>query len=169
VTDRSVGPGDVEDRGGLSGEKARARHHGLDTQRAEHEVDPGVCPYGECKRRFEGKYPLNQWPSRRDGQAPSAGYAPSEYRLKPWTQVAQLEGWCPSYQGARDGLSFALDITVGVDTRKATGMLPVVTEDTPRSRCPTLAQCQPERVSLDVATSSGERERSFLDISFAGR
>src|SRR5262249_31703858 len=110
------------------------------------------------------------WSSGRDGQAPSPGYAPSEYRLKPWTHEARLEGWCPCYQGASDGLLFALDVAARTKTRRGTtASLPEATADSQRSRRPGPSQCRPERVPPDVGTFGGERGRGFLDISFAER
>ena len=51
------------------------------------------------RERFEGEHPLVCWSPGRDGEIPNAGYAPSEYRLKPWPYEAQSGAWCPPVTG----------------------------------------------------------------------
>jgi hypothetical protein len=56
--------------------------------------------FGAARReRFEGEHPLVRWSPGRDGETPDAGYAPSEYRLKPWPNEAQSGAWCPRLTG----------------------------------------------------------------------
>ena len=63
-------------------------------------MDAAQWVFGVAHReRFEGEHPLVCWSPGRDGEIPDAGYAPSEYRLKPWPNEAQSGAWCPRVAG----------------------------------------------------------------------
>jgi len=47
------------------------------------------------RKRFEGEHPLNCWTRASAREFPRIGYAPSEYRTKPWPIEALIEGWFP--------------------------------------------------------------------------
>ncbi len=51
------------------------------------------------RQRFEEEHPGSIWPLRNAEQALEEDYASSEYRTKSWPNEAQLEGWCPSFEG----------------------------------------------------------------------
>ena len=54
------------------------------------------CALGVARRkRFEGERPRISWSPGRDGEAPFADYAPSEYRLKRWPEEALSGAWYP--------------------------------------------------------------------------
>jgi hypothetical protein len=64
---------------------------------------PGFAGVNEkhwCNR-FGGEHPLRFWTrltddTRADGlKSPGIGYAPPEFRKKPWPQEAQIAGWSP--------------------------------------------------------------------------
>jgi hypothetical protein len=57
----------------------------------------------QARERFEGEHPRISWSPGRDGKAPFAGYAPSEYRLKQWPHEALSGAWCPRLAGAPAG------------------------------------------------------------------
>ena len=44
---------------------------------------------------FEGEHPWTSWPGGSRPEVPRVGYAPSEYRKKPWPEEVQIEGWFP--------------------------------------------------------------------------
>ena len=62
-------------------------------------------PEPQRRQRFDGKYPRPRWSPARNGEILGIGYAPSEYRKKPWPIEVLLEGWCPLLWEAH--LSFA--------------------------------------------------------------
>ncbi len=45
--------------------------------------------------RFEGEYPFEIWPWAQVTEVPRIGYAPSDYRMKPWPKEVLMEGWFP--------------------------------------------------------------------------
>jgi hypothetical protein len=47
------------------------------------------------RARFEGEHPWTSWPGGSCPEVPRVGYAPSEYRKKPWPEEVQIEGWFP--------------------------------------------------------------------------
>ena len=53
------------------------------------------------RRRFGGKHPLFVWTRQSKTTAvielksPLIGYAPPEYRMKPWPEEARIAGWFP--------------------------------------------------------------------------
>ena len=54
------------------------------------------------RKRFGGEHPLSDWTRLTDGtravglKSPRVGYAPPEFRRKPWPQEAQIAGWSPT-------------------------------------------------------------------------
>ena len=67
---------------------------------ASGEADAALWVFGAARREwFEGEHPLVSWSPGRDGEIPDAGYAPSEYRLKPWPNEARSGAWCPRVAG----------------------------------------------------------------------
>jgi hypothetical protein len=70
----------------------------------EGEAKAARCGSGvEARERFEGEHPRISWSPGRDGETPFAGYAPSEYRLKPWPHEALSGAWCPRIAGGPAG------------------------------------------------------------------
>ena len=55
------------------------------------------------RQRFEGKHPSNFWARAVTSESPRIGYAPSEYRTKPWPHEALIEGWFPPYGRGQSG------------------------------------------------------------------
>jgi len=89
----------VEARGGVRPGAAEGR----DRQAIEATLVDGEAALWESsvaqRERFEGEHPLVCWSPGRDGETPNAGYAPSEYQLKPWPIEAQSGAWCPRFAG----------------------------------------------------------------------
>ena len=53
--------------------------------------------------RFGGEHPLSYWTRLTDGtradgpKPPGIGYAPPEFRMKPWPREARIAGWSPLF------------------------------------------------------------------------
>ena len=55
------------------------------------------------RKRFGGEHLLFVWTRLTDGseaggpKSPPVGYAPPEYRMKPWPDEALIAGWFPTF------------------------------------------------------------------------
>src|SRR5258707_6780014 len=80
-SDRAV---DVEARGGVRPGAAEGRNRQAVEARPV-DAEAALWESGVAQRdRFEGEHPFVCWSPGRYGETPDAGYAPSEYQLKPW-------------------------------------------------------------------------------------
>jgi len=64
--------------------------------------------------KVRGRVSIVRLDSRTFSKSPSIGYAPSEYRTKPWPQKAPIEGWFPLL--AREQNGFRVDGTTDTVT-----------------------------------------------------
>jgi hypothetical protein len=84
-----------------------------------------VEPHEGCERRrrtwrrarFEGEHPWTHWPGSSRPEVPRIGYAPSEYRRKPWSEEARIEGWFPPWAREQQGFDLVEDAGVSSSTR----------------------------------------------------
>ena len=102
----------------------------------------------DARERFEGEHPLVSWSSGRDGEIPVAGYAPSEYRLKPWPHEALSGAWCPRFLGGNAG--FEVERIAG------------------RSSAGQVAGLTPADPIAQIGASHGERPRVVEQSPVAG-
>ena len=64
--------------------------------------------------KVRGRVSIVPLDSRAFSKFPSIGYAPSEYRTKPWPQEVLIEGWFPHFAREQDG--FRVDGTTDSNT-----------------------------------------------------
>ena len=89
----------MEARGGVRPSAAEGRNRQA-VEATPVDGEAALWESGVAQReRFEGEHPLVCWSPGRDGETPNAGYAPSEYQLKPWPIEAQSGAWCPRFAG----------------------------------------------------------------------
>jgi hypothetical protein len=71
------------------------------------------CPALDIEKGSRGEHPFVCWSSACDGEILVAGYALSEYRLKPWPNEAQSGAWCPHIVGGHIG--YSIECAAGCD------------------------------------------------------
>jgi hypothetical protein len=70
------------------------------------------------RARFEGEYPCSSWLRSSRPEVPRIGYAPSEYRKKPWPEEVQIEGWFPLFAREQQGFDLVEDESENNSTRE---------------------------------------------------
>jgi len=108
----------VIDRGGIRHEQAQQNGFAIGRPRRCELVGHGITGastsrYGPTTK-VRGKASIETMDSRAFSKFPSIGYAPSEYRTKPWPQEVLIEGWFPLL--AREQNSFRVDGTTDSST-----------------------------------------------------
>ena len=116
--DRHDHPGDVEDRGGIRLEQAQQNGFAIGRPRRCELVGHGITDASTSRHgpttKVRGRVSIVPLDSRIFSKFPSIGYAPSEYRTKPWPQEVLIEGWFPLL--AREQNGFRVDGTTDSST-----------------------------------------------------
>ena len=89
------------------GRPRRSEHAGHETTRAS------TSRHGPTTK-VRGRVSIETLDSRIFSESPCLGYAPSEYRTKPWPPKAPIEGWFPLL--AREQNGFRVDGTTDTST-----------------------------------------------------
>ena len=108
----------MEDRGGIRLEQAQQNGFAIGRPRRCELVGHGITGASTSRHgpttKVRGRASIVPLDSRIFSKFPSIGYAPSEYRTKPWPQEVLIEGWFPHFAREQDG--FRVDGTTDIVT-----------------------------------------------------
>jgi hypothetical protein len=118
------------------------------------------------RERFEGKHPFVCWCTGRDREIPVAGYAPSEYRLKPWPQEVLSGAWCPPCDGDEHTTGFELERLVPLNPSSSRSRTDATTGTSAGTGGSPFELPRETDQSPVARLAAGAREESCLDNSF---
>ena len=106
------------DRGGIRHEQAQQNGFAIGRPRrcelVGHRITGASTSRHGPTTKVRGRVSIVPLDSRAFSKFPSIGYAPSEYRTKPWPQEVLIEGWFPHFAREQDG--FRVDGTTDSNT-----------------------------------------------------